>query len=198
MRLALAFVFGMAGAALAQDYPALHDVTGVAGDDRLNLRSRPTVRGEVIGTLAPDAKGIEIIAEENGWGRLNLGGQSGWAKLSLLAPVAGSALPQAAQFTCFGTEPFWSLSVTPGAAAVLTRPEGAAQRFALGPLTTASGRVQPFAALGRREAERMTLVVSRGQCSDGMSDALYGLEAVVVTGGPGTRVYSGCCSLAAR
>jgi uncharacterized membrane protein len=194
----LAFLTLAAGAAAAQDYPALHSVTGVAGDDILNVRTRPMAQANVIGTLAPDAEGIEVIAEENGWGQLNVDGQSGWANLSFLSRVEGSALPQAPRFTCFGTEPFWSLSVTPGADAVFSVPEGVDRAFSLSPLTTASGRFQPFAALGSASGGTLALVVAEEACSDGMSDNRFGLSTTVVLGGYDTQVYSGCCSLAAH
>ena len=185
----------LAGAAQAQDFPALYDVTGVASDDVLNVRTRPMAEANMVGTLAPDAEGIEVLAEENGWGRVNVDGQSGWASLDFLARVEGSALPDAAVVDCFGTEPFWSLELTQGESAVFSVPEGVEKAFSVSPLTTASGRFQPFAALGSKMGENVTVIVGEGQCSDGMSDNLFGLTGMVVIGGYDTQVYSGCCTL---
>lgn len=195
MFLKIAFFTLLAGAAAAQDFPALYDVTGVASDDVLNVRTRPMADANMVGTLAPDAAAIEVLAQENGWGRVNVDGQPGWASLDFLARVEGSALPAAGVIDCFGTEPFWSLELSQGDSAVFSVPEGVEKAFSISPLTTASGRFEPFAALGSKMGETITVIVGGGQCSDGMSDNLFGLTGTVVIGGYDTQVYSGCCTL---
>lgn len=179
----------------AQDLPALHDVAGVASDDILNVRTRPMASSAVVGTLAYDARGIEVIEEENGWGRLNVDGMSGWANLKFLQQVPGSQITTAGRFKCFGTEPFWSMEVTPGQVAILSTPQGPDKAFNIGPLTVAQARIEPFALLGSAQAENVTLVVSEEICSDGMSDNLFGFDGTVVIGGYAVQVLSGCCSL---
>ncbi|MEO1155590.1 MAG: SH3 domain-containing protein, partial [Pseudomonadota bacterium] len=47
----------------AQGYPALFDVTGVASDDVLNIRSAPSATAEIIGTLAHNETGVEVVGE---------------------------------------------------------------------------------------------------------------------------------------
>lgn len=61
------------GTALAEDgpLPDLFDVTGVNSNDVLNVRSAPDADAEVIGSLDHDARDIEIVAVEDGWGRVN-------------------------------------------------------------------------------------------------------------------------------
>ena len=47
------------------------------------------------------------------------------------------------------------------------------------------------------DAGRMTAVIQPAQCSDGMSDRVYGLSAVLVFDGAGQRsqMLSGCCRI---
>lgn len=96
-----------------QEYilPTLFDVTGVAADDVLNIRQLPDADAPIIGTLSPDAKGIEVVEDTGGWGRVNSGEGSGWVSMRYMAYRTDvwheGALPDG--FSCFGTEPFWSL-----------------------------------------------------------------------------------------
>lgn len=190
-----AFAFLLATPLAAQDLPALYDVTGVASDDILNVRTRPMASANVVGTLAFDATGVEVLEEENGWGRVNVDGMSGWASLRFLQEVPDSQIETAQRFNCFGTEPFWALNVTQGDVAVFSTPEGSDKAFSLGVMTTASGRFELHAILGSAQAENITIVVSEEICSDGMSDNLFGFDGTVVIGGYDMQVYSGCCTL---
>ena len=103
-----------AGPALATpEYvlPTLFDVSGVSAGDRLNIRDRPSASGAVIGTLAPDATGVEVVAERNGWAMVNTAERAGWVNARYLAyrtdVWTAGALP--ATLNCLGTEPFWAL-----------------------------------------------------------------------------------------
>ncbi|QFS84532.1 Bacterial SH3 domain protein [Roseivivax sp. THAF40] len=177
----------------AQDLPALYDVTGVAADDVLNVREGPSASSTQIGTLAPDASDIEVSAIDGGWGRVNTQERSGWASLSFLSRQAGQwaeGLPDPQ--TCFGTEPFWSLDISGDMFAFQFFDKG----LQSGPITLrtrASGRPDRFAFAGEAGAERAILVMGRAECSDGMSDRLYGLTADFLIG---DTLYSGCCSVA--
>ena len=66
-----------AGPVLAQisRYPALYFVTGVDEGDTLNVRSLPDAESAILEKLAPDARGIEVTAEDASgqWGRINSG-----------------------------------------------------------------------------------------------------------------------------
>ena len=64
-------------AALAEVYPALHDVTGVASDDVLNIRESPDAGSAIVGSLAPDATGVEVVAVTGGWAVVNTSEASG-------------------------------------------------------------------------------------------------------------------------
>ncbi|MHA6326318.1 COG3650 family protein [Roseivivax sp. CAU 1753] len=179
----------------AQDLPALYDVTGVAAGDVLNLRDAPSASANQIGSLAPDARDIEVTAIQSGWGRVNVDEGAGWASLAFLARVSGQwpdGLPDAQ--TCFGTEPFWSLGLADGSFDFEHFDKGVQS----GPITLrtrASGRPDRFAYAGPASGRRAILIMGRAECSDGMSDRLYGLTGDFLLG---DALYSGCCSVAPR
>jgi len=182
--------------ALAQErFPALYDVVGVATDDVLNVRAGPSASEPIIGTLAPDARNIEIVARPDGnWGRVNTGERAGWASMRYLArqPGQGWGMIPAA-LACFGTEPFWSLDITAGNTGFFATPEVTT------PLTVTdrvAGVARPdrFAIMAEGSEGDVTAIVSYEACNDGMSDRLYGM-ALDVLMEPGV-LYSGCCSLA--
>ncbi|WP_373354930.1 SH3 domain-containing protein [Pseudoroseicyclus sp. CXY001] len=187
---------GMASATTEELLPALHDVTGVAADDVLNIRSGPGTGNPVIAALPPDARGVEVVAasEDGAWGLVNTGEGSGWVSMAFLARQPGQFDGYApAIATCFGTEPFWDLTEGPGGWQVTT-PEGPQERFT--PLVPAgpSGWPQSFAWLG--DGAIGALVVTREQCSDGMSDRAYGLSAALATPSEGgATLRTGCCAL---
>ena len=191
---AVVLVF-VATVAQAQDLPALFKVTGVASDDVLNVRTEPRGGAEIVGTLAHDATWVEVVAREGNWGLVNTGEQSGWASLRFLAQIPDTALPEHPRLACFGTEPFWRLDVVQGQSAQLSDPFGTDAFYTVGMMRAASGRFWPFALSGSAGGEAMTLVATPRNCSDGMSDRAYGLEATVVTTGIAPVILSGCCSL---
>ena len=185
----------IAGVASAQEFPALYNVTEVVEGDVLNMRTRPTENGTVIGSLPFNAEHVEVIAEEDGWGRVNADGLSGWVSLDFMQRQEGTALPAGYQFKCFGTEPFWSATVIQGDKLTFTRPDDNDKAFSVGQLSTAVSRDSPHALLGSKLGENVTLVLSHEICSDGMSDYKFGYSGSAVIGGYDTQVYTGCCSL---
>ena len=194
-RAGLALALCLAGPLAAQDLPALHDVTGVAADDVLNVRSGAGAGHARIGTLAPDARGIEVTEIDGAWGRINTGEAAGWVSLSYMARQSGQwqdGLPDPRQ--CFGTEPFWSLALAGDD--IVFEPMGAeTQSGAITLRVRAAGRPDRYAFAGEVGADRAILVMGRGACGDGMSDRLYGLSADLLIG---DTLYSGCCSVQPR
>ncbi|MCR8548752.1 peptide-binding protein [Salipiger sp. P9] len=182
----------------AQDLPALFDVTGVAANDVLNVRAAPDAAAPVVGALAHNAQFVEVTAVNAAgtWGRVNLGEGAGWASLSFLAMQAGSVLPDAQEVTCFGTEPFWSYSVTADGEATWSAIDDEVVTMRAGPIRRADARFEPFVSVAGGPDQQGVLVMHKDpQCSDGMSDNLYGLSATVVLTGKLSRAVSGCCSL---
>lgn len=197
-RLICALTVGLAlagPAAATQEYilPTLFDVARVAPDDVLNIRADPSARAQIIGTLAADATGIEVVHEQQGWARINHGEGSGWVSARYLDYRVDvweeGALP--AGWQCFGTEPFWS--VTPGdGAVVLGGPDMADDARPIRAVLSRGVFRDPTRVV---VAEGLTLVSTPQQCSDGMSDRLFGLRAEVVIDGATPRLLTGCCAI---
>ena len=192
--------------AKADGFPALHDVVDVASDDVLNIRSGPTASAEIIGTLAPDARNVEVTGtDESGtWGRVNTNERSGWASLRFLRPVEnGHWTDPAATLRCFGTEPFWSLTLSPKTKrAEYVRPGTDPLPLEISQLLAAAPGYPPATwALFKGDLLQWAKL-RRASCSDGMSDRAYGiaidLAVSEVRHDPLTLPQSerrGCCSV---
>ncbi len=200
MRLILAFLALIAAPAWANGpMPQLHDVTGVADDDVLNIRAEPSASAPIIGGLAPDATDIEVIRlnEAGTWGLVNDVEQSGWVSMAFMEPrgvhIDNFNLPVGMR--CFGTEPFWSLTHTQG---TLTLDELAAEDPRDFDLTIAQDRAgidvftRMIRALG--DGGAFTALVEPRSCNDGMSDRNYGLMIRMMAGDT-APLLDGCCSL---
>lgn len=181
----------------AQEFPSLFDVAGVAANDVLNLRESPSAQAPIVGTLAPGATAVEVVgADPSGrWGLVNTGETAGWAALAYLREQHGSEDLAGHALTCGGTEPFWSLRITQGTGAHFNPMEGGAEDWPAGTLAPGGGRSDRFLiGLGEGRAA----VLSRGLCSDGMSDRMFGLEINLVSHPGGLTLWNGCCSIAPR
>ncbi|MEM6498851.1 MAG: SH3 domain-containing protein, partial [Pseudomonadota bacterium] len=88
-RLLLLFSAALACATAASAQTQTYQVTGVAADDVLNVRSKPTTRSAVVGTLQPGASGIRLIGQpkQNGrtrWQRIQHRKVIGWVNQRFL------------------------------------------------------------------------------------------------------------------
>lgn len=186
-------------AAATQDaWPALFDVTGVALDDVLNVRSAPSATSEIVGALAPDATGVEVIRPDDRqtWGLVNTGEGTGWVSLAYLARLAGQwqgAFPDPAR--CFGTEPFWTLTFPDGGTVSLRTPEerSVPAGSVVARLGSANRRDRHGIRIAFPDGRLSSGVISWERCTDGMSDREYGLALDLLDA---DRVLSGCCTLA--
>lgn len=112
--------------------------------------------------------------------------------------LIGAAGAQAADFSCVGTEPFWSLKVAGNTLTFSTPedPDGTAMKIKS--VRDAAGLAPGFARVYRvkRGCHSATLtIVHDEKCSDGMSDQTYTHAAVYDDGGK--TVFYGCCSIPA-
>ena len=195
--LALALTAGPALATPEYVLPTLFDVTGVAANDKLNIRERPDAAARVIGTLPADAKGVEVVAERSGWAQVNTAERAGWVNARYLAyrtdVWAQGQLPPT--LSCAGNEPFWSLRQV-GKTMVYETPEGARQMERRAVLD--QGFRSPVRGVIAGDAQgRLTVAIQPAQCSDGMSDRAYGLSATLIFDGAGqaSRMQTGCCRI---
>lgn len=195
--------------ALAQDiYPALHDVTGVAADDVLNVRTEPSAGAPIIGTFAPFETDIEVVAlsADGRWGRVNAGEQAGWTSMRFLARQPGQTAADWANglapttLRCYGTEPFWDVVLQPDGTFAYTDPfrrDGTPMAGRYTPLASASStNKRGFFAVADAFPAWFSGILTFEICSDGMSDQDYGISLDLAQGDPtGGFVAHGCCRL---
>lgn len=173
--------------------PTLFAVANLEPGDALNVRPTPGTDGAPIDRLPEGTRNVEVVAlsADGRWGRINRGEGSGWVHLRYMSeqPEVWTAGAVPATLRCFGTEPFWSaaaegdsLRVTRlGDVDIVLPVTSAAEAGPRGrDVTAASG------------AESLTLAVAPAECSDGMSDRVFGLSAVL---GLSSGRLHGCCSL---
>ncbi len=189
----------MAVAAFAEPFPRLYDVTGVAANDVLNIRAKPSGSSEIIGQLTPHQQNIEVVASDASgrWGLINVGERSGWVAFRFLHATTGNEdYALAPVLSCAGTEPFWWLDVVQGQSAEFSSQSGAAQSLPAGKISVGTGRTDRF-LLGLGQSS--VAVISREMCSDGMSDRDFALRIDLVTDADGQQtLLSGCCSIAPK
>ncbi len=194
--------------AVAQPYPGLFDVTGVATDDVLNIREEPNTDSPIIGEFYPNQTGIEVIAIDGNWGQVNVSEQSGWVSMSYLAANAETrdipAIMQA--YSCYGTEPFWSLTHTPDSFVYFNGLFNETTLSFSNPQThIPSGYVPRNSILtASNDSMRMTAFVQLESCNDGMSDRRYGMSINLLIEiaspsaskiDPSVYALQGCCSI---
>jgi uncharacterized membrane protein len=191
LRLSILILWLGASSVWAQGYPALHAVTGVAADDVLNVRERPDAGAPILGSLPPDATGIEVVSVSDGWALVNLGDGSGYASLTYLAREQGPEWNSLERpLTCLGTEPFWSLDIDPVAGtAAFSTPEEPAHELPISGLWPGA----PWAAAAALQLPDGMAVLHPAECSDGMSNRSYGIVADLFLNGPDRPRLSGCC-----
>ncbi len=204
MRILFSFILMMmlsATSALAEWelFPARYDVTGVASDDVLNVRSGFGASHPIIQALAYNDRDIEIIklSADGKWGLIGYPDGDGWASMRYLQRQPGQGGPDLPRpLSCGGNEPFWAIQFMPGANE-FTEPG----QMPHGLATVWEGipdGMQPV-AYGLKMAggsDEIDAIITRSQCSDGMSDKSYGFAInALLTGTLGDRMLTGCCTL---
>lgn len=197
--LCVAILWPVVGAGADPLLPDLFDVSGVAGDDVLNVRERPDAASAILTTLPPDRTGVEVLrmSQDGKWARIGLGEASGWVAARFLAPRPprpDDRLP--VPLRCHGTEPFWGLNFpAPGMAEFERMPDPDTPMTVTAEIPVA-GRIADFAVTLEGSGTGGTAFVAREDCSDGMSDRDFGLSIrLLMQGSDGAKAYSGCCSL---
>ncbi|MBB5514458.1 putative membrane protein [Rubricella aquisinus] len=202
MRLLLAGLLIMTSIARAEpvpQLPVLVDIYGVSEGSYLNIRSEPRLDAPVIGTFQPDDTGIEIVGWEPTarWLQVNVGERSGWVWRNYV----GLSETTEPRLRCFGTEPFWSQTVTEDGVRWSTPAETADGRLIIANYPTEPDpRGLPRAFYGEYlgSGRVIRVLIQHGQCSDGMSDQSFALSATMTVTQYGQQgaPQSGCCSIA--
>lgn len=180
----LALALLLAAPATAQDttLPRLHNVTDTAADDRLNIRAEPSGNAPILGSLAHDATGIEVLrlSDDTNWGRIETEAGPGWVFMRYL-----EADPSPDRVTdgliCGGIKPDWSLRLDPfsdytGDLAITDWLE-AEEAIHINWGTTSQNH-PGMAELYEYEVHPglLTFALIPGQCNDGLSSREYGLR----------------------
>ena len=191
----------------AQSWPSLYKVVGVAANDTLNVRAGPSAGSDIIGTLAPNAAGVEVIgiSPDGKWAKVNSQGSSGWAAIRFLSQEQEFDWPPPS-LSCFGTEPFWSASFihSRGGNTVQFRSMDAdEQEFEFPRVKRSANNINRYSEIawppqGSAPSDYLfTSFFSAQSCNDGMSDQQYGISVdILVPGHRDWTHYSGCCSIA--
>lgn len=182
--------------------PSRAAVSGVAANDVLNVRAEPNAKARVLGTLAPDAKGVEVVNFDptGQWAKVSLGELSGWASGRFLVLDRTTWVPGQlpSGLHCIGTEPFWSLAEVGGRMSY-SEPGGQPRDLELRRVLDRGIAEDAMRALiAGDDTGRVTAVVQPETCSDGMSDRDFGLAVTVILDGGNqpSRLLNGCCSVA--
>jgi uncharacterized membrane protein len=194
-------LFALPAFATQDGWPAIHDVTGVSANDVLNIRERPDASSPVIGWLAPDATGVEVIRANPRltWGLVNTGERTGWVSLRYLARRSGQwdgAFPEVA--ACYGTEPFWGLRRM-GDILTYSDPDTEAQELRAVSRSGSTSRRDSFHMIAEGPDGPVVAFLRTESCGDGMSDREFGISVQLLLGiGAEVRHLSGCCTLSGQ
>lgn len=182
--------------AWADSFPARFQVTGVAADDILNIRAAPIASAEIRGKLRPFAINVEVLhlSHDGKWGMVSTGESNGWVSMRYLEPRPSAdphAIPR--PFTCSGTEPFWTLAMTPRGAE-FSEPDTPREDLNEGFEGVADAGY--FANFDQGPYISYVLMAERAMCGDGMSDREFGFSARLFVETPdGNRFLRGCCTM---
>ena len=180
-------------------FPALYDVTGVASDDVLNVRAGAGASHPIIEALAYNDRHIEIIelSTDGKWGLIGYPERNGWASMRYLVRQSGQGGPNLPRpLSCGGNEPFWGIQFSrngnefsePGQMPHILPTFWEGIPDGMWPIA--------YGIKMARGGDEINAVITRSQCSDGMSDKTYGFEInALLSGALGNRMLNGCCSL---
>ncbi|WP_375260755.1 COG3650 family protein [Palleronia sp.] len=185
----------LSGGAAAAQGRGSYDVTGVAPDDALFIRARPSNEGEVVGVLQHDETGVRVteLSDNGRWGRVDHEGAEGWVYLGYMK-AQGGATGFPGPLDCTGTEPFWSLAIRPDSV-TLDEASGSGFDGTAGTRTRAAGRGNRWSLRAFDSGRSLTAIIVGEECSDGMSDRTYPYTVDVLLSEEDDHGHiSGCCS----
>lgn len=192
-------LLGLGNVALALELPATFDVKDVAAGDVLNVRETPAADASIVGKIGPFDQNVEILelSTDGKWGKVGIPEGNGWVAmryLDLNAPSDPQMIPR--PISCYGTEPFWSLSLRPGVAEY-NSPETGAVGLAI--TTERVGDNGYLLQMEEGPTLIRTMIVARQSCYDGMSDRQFGFSALMFVDSPeGNDLHRACCTLDGR
>lgn len=169
------------------------EVTGVAFNDVLNLRSEPRAGAPLTGALPPAAVGIETLKRADGWVYVRSGQLEGWAAARYLRPQSVFGERPPSPLRCIGTEPFWSFTLADGAL-TYTTPELKPVAAQIGGVQQSRNSTIVWRVAPKDGPVASATIEARQACSDGMSDYVHPFSVRVET--RDGMLLSGCCDAA--
>jgi uncharacterized membrane protein len=194
MRLSATFVL-LAALALstAAEADMTYSVYNVRPGDTLNLRAQPDARARVVHAIPHDADGITLTGRmaPGAWAEATFRRKHGWINARFLGLGSPGRYQLPAYLDCSGTEPFWSIGVTPVQARADMMFAERRYSFRLTRAQTAMNRSDILLLRGVSRPGEMSLIVRHEACSDGMSDNRYPYSVVALLSG--LDMVAGCC-----
>ena len=199
MRFALSILLLLATPALAQDFPALYSVTGVASNDVLNIREAPDANSSTNGALPYNEPHVEVmrLSPDGRWGRVSAEDGGGWVSMRYMArEVNQPILPY--DMICTGTEPFWAIWLNDRDH---IRAEWAfldiEMRYpGLWASSPTGYRLQTYGFAAGSKSAQISGVIETETCSDGMSEWEYGFSVnLMMSDGAERHMLTGCCEM---
>jgi uncharacterized membrane protein len=169
-----------------------YSVVNVRQGDALNMRAQPNPNAPIVLTIPHDATGLLLTGRRSpgDWVEVTYQRRRGWVNARFLGLASGRyEIP--AFLDCTGTEPFWSISLSPGYARADLMFAERRYLFRITRFQQAMNRTDIAHIKGASRAASMSLIVRHESCSDGMSDTTYPYSAVALISG--IHTIAGCC-----
>jgi uncharacterized membrane protein len=170
----------------------VYSVVNVRPGDFLNMRAQPNPTAPIVATIPHDATGIALTGRRanGGWVEATFQRRRGWVNGHFLGLASGRyEIP--AYLDCTGTEPFWSISLSPGYARADLMFAERRYLFRVTRFQQVMNRTDIAHIKGSARGANMSLIIRHETCSDGMSDTRYPYSAVALISGVNT--IAGCC-----
>jgi uncharacterized membrane protein len=170
-----------------------YSVFNVRPGDTLNMRTQPDPRAAVVQTIPHDAEGITLTGRmaQGAWAEATYRRKRGWINARFLGLGSPGRYQLPAYLDCSGTEPFWSIAVTPIQARADMMFAERRYGFRLTRAQSAMNRSDILLLRGVSRPGEMSLILRHEACSDGMSDTHYPYSAVALLSG--LDMVAGCC-----
>jgi uncharacterized membrane protein len=169
-----------------------YTVVNVEPGDALNMRTQPNPNARVVTAIPHDATGIVLTGRRSGadWVEVVFQRRRGWVNARFLGLASGRyQIP--AFLDCSGTEPFWSIALSPGYARADLMFAERRHTFRITQFQQVMNRTDIAHIRGAARNVYLSLIVRHESCSDGMSDTEYPYSAVALISGVNT--IAGCC-----
>ncbi len=169
-----------------------YSVVNVRPGDVLNMRAQPSATARVVATIPHSATGIVLTGRRAtaDWVEVTYQRHRGWVNAHFLGLASGRyEIP--AFLDCTGTEPFWSIRLTPGYAHADLMFAQRRYLFRISRFQQAMNRTDISHLRGIARGANMSLIIRHESCSDGMSDTNYPYSAIALISG--THTIAGCC-----